>query len=458
MSQESPHSQSKAPRSKNPEKPAQTVCKTVRQYSSVPVSAEDMQKLLDIAEDYRRVKNYVYTRYGGIGSLSKLYPGYTVQNEMTACGLREQLGLPSVYFYLAIFDALGDIKTQWTKVKMEIAGRVHKNAGFTEEEKHYLRFMLKVSPAFTAVMNRKPVQLPEKLQEQYGRLVSRTDTKRLEGYLRRQARKCLKKVHTDAADGFSIAERAYRYADHGIYISTKEKRKRVFVPLTDTNRYASQLWVKLYPQEGRLELRVPVDVAVRRHREYVNQVGIALGFYTMLTTDGGNTYGEKLGDYQLEYSEWIRRQTAVYDRNREHNPGRKKYQAKKHRLVESLHGYINQELNRFLDAEKPDTVYVVKLPKPQRAGSNKRINHSLALWQRGYIRKRLVQKCRERSVTVVETIGKDIGRICSRCGAAGEKKDGIFRCGSCGYQAGEKMNAARNVKRRGQGNEGNENS
>ena len=73
------------------------VCKTVRQYNREPIPPEDMAKLQEIADDYSRVKNYVYDRFGGIGSLSKLYPGYTVQNEMTAANLRKALRLPSVY-------------------------------------------------------------------------------------------------------------------------------------------------------------------------------------------------------------------------------------------------------------------------------------------------------------------------------------------------------------------------
>ena len=65
-----------------------TVCKTVRQYSSDTLSQEEMEMLREVAEDYCRVKNYVYERYGGKGGLSKIYPGYTVQNEMTraVCG------------------------------------------------------------------------------------------------------------------------------------------------------------------------------------------------------------------------------------------------------------------------------------------------------------------------------------------------------------------------------------
>ena len=97
-----------------------TVYKTIHQYSSIPVSQENMNKMQEIAADYSRVKNYVYQRYEGIGGLTKIYPGYTVQNEMTESGLRAQLGLPSVYFYLAVFDALGDIKTQWAKVKSSV--------------------------------------------------------------------------------------------------------------------------------------------------------------------------------------------------------------------------------------------------------------------------------------------------------------------------------------------------
>ena len=431
--------------------PSDKICKTVHQHNKEPVSDEDMQRLLDIAEDYRKVKNYVYVRFGGIGSLSKIYPGYTVQNEMTASGYREKLGMPAVYYYLAVFDALGDIKSQWTRTKSKILKLVNKNEGFTDEEKHYLRFLLKVSNVFEAVLNQKSVELTVKMGEQYRKLVEQVDTERLNRYLCRQVRKYHVKLHTDAADVFSIAERAYRYADHGIYISIKEKRKRVFIPLTDNNQYKCQLRIKLYPDENRIEIKVPVNVSVKSHTDYLNQVGVAVGFYTMMTTDEGHRYGEELGRYQSEYSDWIREQTSSYRRNKGDNPGRKKYHGKKRRLEEQLHSYINHELNRFLLEEKPETVYIVKLPKPRAGGASKKINHSLAQWQRGYIRKRLTQKCAEQSIEIVEVLGKDISNECSVCGAIGKKSEGMFRCSECGYMEEEKKNTARNVKKRGQG-------
>ena len=217
--------------------PKDTICKTVRQHNKTPIQTEDMKKLLEIAEDYRKVKNYVYTRFGGIGGLIKIYPGYTVQNEMTGSGLRTSMGMPSVYFYLAVFDALGDIKSQWTRTKSKILNLIGRNENFTPEEKHYLRFLLKINNAFEQVLNGRPIELKKDIQRQYDLLSVNVDTVRLHRYLCRQVRKYHVVQHTDKADGFSIAERAYRYADHGIYISMKEKRKRIFIPLTDNNQY-----------------------------------------------------------------------------------------------------------------------------------------------------------------------------------------------------------------------------
>ncbi len=437
--------------------PQDRICKTIRQYSKNPISDDDMEKLLEIAADYAKVKNYVYMRFGGIGGLSKIYPGYTVQNEMTASGLRGNLGLPSVYFYLAVFDAVNDIKGQWENTKSEVLRLVGKNENLTEEEKHYIRFLLKVSNAFEAVLNQKDIELPESIQKQYVKLAEQVNGDKLNRYLCRQVRKVRGKrsraIPNGKADGFAIAERAYRYGENeglnGIFVSIKERRKRIFIPLTDSNRYAYQLYIKLYPEEKRLEINVPIRVTVCRHEDYQNQIGISMGMYTMLTTDQGHAYGEELGKYQTEYAEWIRQQAMSYSRNRENNPGRKKYSAKKKRWEEQLHSYINHELNRFFREEKPERIYAVRLPKPMGGGLNRKINHSVGLWQRGYIRSRLIQKCREQSVEYVEVLGKDISRECSCCGSAGEKKDGLFCCGACGQTVEEKQNTARNVLKRG---------
>lgn len=430
--------------------PPETVCKIVCQYNKAPICDEDMGKLQEIAQDYGKVKNYVYQQYGGIRSLSKLYPGYTVQNEMTRSRLRERLEMPSVYFYLAIFDALGDIKSQWTRTKAQILKNIGKNEKLTDKEKHFLRYLLKVNPAFEAILNNHLPQLPKEMQRSYNDMTAEIDTKKLASYLQRQVRRYHIKPHTEGEDSFSISERAYRYGDHGIYISIKEKRKRVFIPLTDGNSYTRQIRIRLFPEEKKIVLRIPVDVTVKRHPDYKASVGVSMGMMTMLATDQGHIYGEKLRDYQGQLSDWIRRQSITYNQNRENNPGRKKYYAKKGRLEEQLHSYINQELNRFFKEEKPAIIYIPKLPGPGAISPVKKINHYSSTWQRGYIRERLTFKCRQQSVQLIEVFGKDISSRCSNCGASGRRKDGRFVCSQCGYEADGRINTAQNIKKRGE--------
>ena len=409
-----------------------------------------MKKLQEIAGDYRTVKNYVYQRYGGIKSLPKIYPGYTVQNEMTASGLRTSLGMPSVYFYLAVFDALGDIKNQWTQTKGRIEKCIRENENLTPEDRHYLRFVMKQSHCFESILLEQKMELSDEWQKSFEEVREGVDENRLNQYLCRQVRRHLKRMHTDTVDGFSVSHKAYRYEDHGIYLAIKEKRKRIFIPLTDNNSYTKQLYVRIFPEEGNVIIHVPVERKVRRHEDYQRVLGLALGIRSMFVTDEGSIYGEKYSNYQYALSEYVREGNIRYRRNKETNPGRKKYLAGRQRLEEALHTYINAEINRMLRTEKPAVVYLPKLPQSSKAGVNKKINSSVSMWQKGYVRNRLTQKCREQSIELIEVFGKDISNECSRCGAIGQKNDDVFTCKACGAALFERENAARNALKRGQ--------
>ena len=430
-----------------------TICKTVRQYSSMAVEPENMQKLQEIANDYTWVKNYVYERYGGIGGLSKIYPGYTVQNEMTKSGLREERGLPAVYFYLAVFDALGDIKAQWTRVKGGVLEAVRLNEAFTSQDRHYLRFVMKVSACFEGILTGREVLLTGELRTAFEKIAAEVNHEKLNRYLCRQVRKRLRRLHTEKADGFAMTERAYRYGDngknHGIYISTKEKRRRIFIPLTDSNRYSKQLYVKWKPATAALEILVPVEVKIQRHPDYRNEIGLSLGMQQMFTTDGGRIYGERLGELHRTLVEIIKNGERARRKSEKESSGRIKYESKRDRQNAKLTTYINQEINRMLREEKPAIIYLPRLPGQSKAGPNREINCSVNLWKKGYIRKRLELKCRENGIERIEVMGNAISTECSRCGRTGFSTKEVFSCGYCGHQENKKVNAARNAKNRG---------
>ena len=432
--------------------PQGTICKTVHQYNSEPVPDAVMKKLVEIAKDYSSVKNYVYQRYGGIGGLSKIYPGYTVQNEMTASGLRARLGLPSVYFYLAIFDALGDIKNQWTQIKSRTEKCIRENANLTPEDRHYLRYVMKQSRCFESILLKQEIVLADEWKNSFAQVRSCVEEGQLNQYLRRQVRRHIKKLHTDGADGFMVSGQAYRYDDHGIYLAIKEKRKRIFIPLTDNNRYTSQINICIFPEEGNIVIHVPVETRVKQNENYHNTIGLALGIRNMFVTDQGNVYGEKFSEYQYALADFVREGNARYRKNKGNNPGRKKYMAGRDKLEATLHTYINTEINRMLKIEKPAVIYLPKLPQSSRAGINKKINNSISMWQKGYVRSRLTQKCREQSITLVEVFGKDISNECSQCGTIGKKTKDIFICNACGAKLPERENTAKNALKRGQMN------
>lgn len=423
--------------------------KTIYQYNKEPVARADMDKLLEIAGDYARVKNEVYSRYSGINSLSKIYPGYTVQNEMTRSGLREQLGMPSVYFYLAVFDALGDIKSMWTHAKNRIEKNIRDNPGLTPQDRHYLRFVMKQSKCFESILKGEQVLLSGEWKERYEKVCGGVDADRLGQYLRRQVRRHIMQPHTDTADGFTVPPKGYRYGDHGIYLSMKEKRQRLFIPLTDNNRYEKQITVRLYPEEGNIRIGVPLEVKPKKRNEYQNETGLAVGMRSMFVTDTGNVYGEHFLEYQTALADYIRERVPRHRRYAQYNPGKKKYAAGKARLESALHAYINAEINRMLETEKPRVLYIPKLPATSKAGADRRINAVVAMWQKGYVKSRLVQKCRERSIEFHEVFGKGISNVCSGCGGAGKKTEGIFTCNTCGLQMPERENAAKNVLKRG---------
>ena len=249
------------------------IIKTVTQYNKEPISAGDMEKLVAIAKDYCTVKDIVYRKYGGIRSIAKLYHGYDVQNEMNAGDIRQKMDMPSVYFNLAVHDAAAGIRTEWTRIKKRIQSNIFANDNLNEADRHYLRFIMKITPLFAVVLCEKEISHDESYSDSFFELGSGVDRERLNRYLCRQVRKYHKILKCGEADGFRITKKAYRYADHGIYISGKQKRQRIFVPLTDNNRYDSQLYIRLFPDEGRLEIKVPVEVRIKEHDDYKKLVG-----------------------------------------------------------------------------------------------------------------------------------------------------------------------------------------
>lgn len=418
-----------------------TIVKTVKQYNKYPISDDDMDKLREIAEKYNVVRNYVYKRYGGVGSISKITPGYAVGREMNNSGFRQQINIPSVYYERAVYDALTDIRSQWSAVKNKIRRLALNNPQFGDDDRHYIFFVLRYDKCFQAVVMRDENAFAEASGKVYDKIVRNVDKHRLDNYINRQVRKNLSPIRSDSDDYFKIKGKMYNYSGDMIRIPSSVPRRFICIPLSDNNRYDCQIGIKLLYETNGIEISVPIEVKVKKHEDYTSSIGVAFGMFEMLTTNTGNVYGADFREYMNEFSEWKYKK----DKNRPMNAGRKKYDMQMHKYEERLHSYINNQINLLIETEKPGLIYLPKYPKLKAKGINKTVNNNVSLWQRGYIRNRILQKCAENSIKVIEVLSKNIGVRCSECGEIGEKCGDVFTCGKCGYTERNKVNTARNV-------------
>ncbi len=420
---------------------------------------ETMDFLRGIAEDYAKVKHSVYERYSGIASLGHLASIYDIMTQMRHCGLREQLGLPSVYYELAVRDAVTDIKGMWGMLKNKIRTLVSANENLSDEDRLYLRTVLRLDPVYAAILNRVEYPMPEKAA---GLAI---DTKRLNHLLRRLTRRYLvKPAPSGRADSFCVSPGGYSYRDGALCLVSRVPRKRIRLPLKDDRTCDRQLRICIRQSDAAIAL--PVNRKMRRHEDYQNTIFVHLGYRDMCTLSSGNIYGEGLGELASAKSERLmeknrergrmrnsyRKSIAEGDRKKAadievNNLGGIKYDHRKKKEQAQIESYVNAGINRMLEAEKPGTIVITKpVTIHKKTPGYKPANRKLSESPQGYVRRRLSQKCQTNGITLVEISSKGTGNICSACGAEGKRLAEGFVCVSCGFRSSIALNGARRIE------------
>lgn len=435
------------------------ITKTVWQHTE-KLSEETMEFLNGIAKDYAKVKTNVYERYSGIGSLGKLASIYDLMAEMRHCGLREELKLPSVYYELAVRDGVSDIKGTWGIVKNKIRTLVSANENLSSEDRMYLRTVLRLDKVYAAILNREAYPMPEKTAG------TAIDVKRLNNLLCRLTRKYLTKPKVGKADSFCVSPGGYSYKDNTLCLVSRIPRRRIRLPLKDQKTSTRQL--RLCIKGDHVVIAMPIEGKKRRHEDYQNTVYIHLGYQNMCTLSSGNIYGEKFGDMSATKSEYLMKKNrersrvrASYQENlaqgarkkseniKINNLGIQKYNRQKKREQAKIESYINAELNRMLEIEKPGRVVITRpLTINKTKFKNKSSNRKMTEGFLGYVRKRLAEKCQMNDIELVEISSNGTGIACSNCGAKGKRVIEGFVCESCGFQSTLALNGARNIEKK----------
>ena len=435
------------------------VTKTVCQHSR-RLPKETMDFLCGIAEDYAKVKSAVYERYSGIRNVYHINSVFTVQKEMRSCGLRRQLNLPSVYYELAVAEAVANIKVVWSAVKNKIRDVIRFRDDLSVNDHMYINTVLKYDNILAAVLNHYRYNSPKNLEG------IDVDTKRLNSLICRLVRRHITKPGNKGNRQFRMLCNGYGYKDNGVYFVSRIRGQRVFIPLKDSQTTTRQIHVCV--RDNSIDIYIPVDVETQKPNDYDNVIYVHIGNGNAMTLSNGHVYGKDLcdlvnpetdrlyvknierGKVRLAHRKCLEAgEVTKAKRIEENNLGSKKYDEQKRRIRAKTQNYINAEINRMLSEEKPRLVVITRsvtknVVRHFVKDVNRRVNRGFA----GYVRKRLTEKCRFCGIEIVSISGKDTAKICSKCGAVGIREKYDFRCESCGYVATAAENSALNIKKK----------
>lgn len=112
-------------------------------------------EILLIGTVQRNIKNYVWSRYSGIGSLLK-QSGWTIRDELIQKDLLSNK-ITKTLSRVAIEKSASTIKTNWITTKKKVKKAITQNENLTEDDKHYLYLCLKHTPTLYSILNYKKV-------------------------------------------------------------------------------------------------------------------------------------------------------------------------------------------------------------------------------------------------------------------------------------------------------------
>ena len=182
------------------------------------------KEILLIGEIQRNIKNYVWSRYGGIGSLLK-QSGWTIRDEL----IQEKLlsnKIVGTLSRVAIEKSAGAIKVNWTNTKKEVKRAIRQNENLSEDDRHYLYLCLKYTPTLYGILNYKKVDYKsEHLKD------LKVDVHRLNNLLRRYVRRYQKKSYTNKTNVI-LTSNLYKYKGKGKKFTFSYKNKKTRVEIT----------------------------------------------------------------------------------------------------------------------------------------------------------------------------------------------------------------------------------
>lgn len=437
-------------------------------------------EILLIGTVQRNIKNYVWSRYSGIGSLLK-QSGWTIRDELIQKDLLSKK-ITKTFLRAAIEKSASTIKANWTTTKKKVKKAIAQNENLTKDDKRYLYLCLKHTPTLYNILNYKKVDY----QTDYLKDL-KVDVHRLNNLLRRYVRRYKTKSYTNKAN-IILTPSLYKFDlnNNTFSFTGKKKKSRIVITLIGNVPKSNSILELVKNQKtNQYYLHVPLDRIISKKEMTAKSelLGLDVGITDLITLSNGSVYGANSAELFYTLSDNLvnknRSRLFSYKRQLEdrilteqdqskkslleqklknletNNLGSKKRISKIGKYKSRIASHINCELNKMIKEE--DIQEIVredldwsskKSKKKNKRNVSRKQQNRFSTWSKGTLLERLSIKLAEKGITETIVNPAYTSQVCCRCSHLGNRKGKEFKCSNCNLNIDADFNAAINIKKR----------
>lgn len=431
-------------------------------------------EILLIGTVQRNIKNYVWSRYSGIGSLLK-QSGWTIRDELIQKDLLSKK-ITKTFSRVAVEQSASAIKSNWTTTKKKVKKAIAQNENLTEDDKRYLYLCLKHTPTLYGILNYKKVDY----QTDYLKDL-KVNVHRLNNLLRRYIRRYKTKSHTNKANVI-LTSNLYKFNSNNntFMFSGKAKHSRLEISLIgNVPKLKGTLELVKNQKDNQYYLHVPLDriISQKDMTEQSEILGLDIGITDLITLSNGSVYGANSAElfYNLSDNLVNKNRSRLFSYKRkleqrilteqnqskkvileqklknleENNLGSKKRISKIGKYKSRIASHINHELNKMIKEEDIEEIVREDLTwSSKKKNVSKKQQNRFSTWSKGLLLERLSVKLAEKGIKETIVNPAYTSQVCCKCNHLGNRKGKEFKCSNCNLSIDADFNASIIIKKR----------
>ena len=432
-------------------------------------------EILLIGTIQRNIKNYVWSRYSGIGSLLK-QSGWTIRGELIQKDLLSKK-ITKTFSRVAVEQSASAIKSNWTTTKKKVKKAIAQNENLTKDDKHYLYLCLKHTPTLYNILNYKKVDYQTDCLK-----ALKVNVHRLNNLLRRYIRRYKTKSHTNKANVI-LTSNLYKFNSNNntFMFSGKAKHSRIVISLIgNVPKLKGTLELVKNQKDNQYYLHVPLDriISQKDMTEQSEILGLDIGITDLITLSNGSVYGANSAELFYNLSDNLvnknRSRLFSYKQKLEHrisieidpskksilelklknleenNLGSKKRISKIGKYKSRIASHINCELNKMVKEEDIEEIVREDLNwiSKKKKNVSKKQQNRFSTWSKGLLLERLSIKLAEKGIKETIVNPAYTSQVCCKCNHLGNRKGKEFKCLNCNLSIDADFNASIIIKKR----------